>query len=165
MNAKKCSLCEFTINGLEEEKNNSWWVEKKMFWKGQLIFLNLTTHFHLSFNPIFFFFFFGGVGWGNNLVNPDEKTLSSHHFFYVFPSKPNKEKLYISTHSSYPKFSLFPIFTPTKQRVRSICLYKKSLRLCLIVCKIFSECKIFSVVCLCYRKIAWKSIFSVRYCM
>ena len=30
MNAKKCSLCEFTIGGLEEEKNNSWWVEKKM---------------------------------------------------------------------------------------------------------------------------------------
>ena len=74
MNAKKCSLCEFTINGLEEEKNNSWWVEKKMFWKGQLIFLNLTTHFHLSFNPILFFIFLG-VGWGNNLVNLDEKTL------------------------------------------------------------------------------------------
>ena len=64
MNAKKCSLCEFTINGLEEEKNNSWWVEKKMFWKGQLIFLNLTTHFHLSFNPIFFFF----GGWGGGTI-------------------------------------------------------------------------------------------------
>ena len=29
MNAKKCSLCELTISGLEEGKKNSWWVEKK----------------------------------------------------------------------------------------------------------------------------------------
>ena len=55
MNAKKCSLCEFTISGLEEYKNNSWRVGKKNVVKGAVKFFfsfYLTTHFQPSFYPI-----------------------------------------------------------------------------------------------------------------